>query len=352
MYPLFLALVCSLALSAPDSVVVDNPVHRFGKVDKAGPSELSCTFVLKNLASSARTISYAVPGCSCSSVSWEPSQISAGGEAGVTVTYRREAFAGRFDKSVAVYFEGFETPIKLRITGEYVDSEASLKAEFPFRLGPFGFKTPYVKDGPVYPGVSRSGHIEVANLSSEQVVPRFVSLDGKLSVYPDFKKVAPFSRFKLRYSFLPDSLEWGLCRVPVLVSAGEAVSPDTLLFRAATVPDFRTMSKDKKAAGSYYKFASTDIRFSTIHGSQAAEGEFHFTNTSDSELKILSARADRDGANVIFDTSVAPGARSSVRVNVPSSSLTAGENVISVFLVTDSPLKPYIVLTLRGVKNE
>ena len=96
---------------------VEVPVHSLELGTLAVSEEKMVSFTLRNVGERPLIILDVVTSCGCTAAKFEQAPIKPGNETEITVTYTADE-AGVFNKSITVYANTDDSPIKLRIKGE------------------------------------------------------------------------------------------------------------------------------------------------------------------------------------------------------------------------------------------
>lgn len=96
---------------------VEVPVHSLELGTLAVSEEKTVSFTLRNVGERPLIIYDVVTSCGCTAAKFEKAPIKPGNETEITVTYTADE-AGVFNKSITVYANTGDSPIKLRIKGE------------------------------------------------------------------------------------------------------------------------------------------------------------------------------------------------------------------------------------------
>lgn len=97
--------------------VVEVPVNSLELGTLSVGEEKTVSFTLRNKGDRPLIILDVVTSCGCTAAKFEKAPIKSGKETAITVTYTAEE-AGMFNKSITVYANTGDSPIKLRIKGE------------------------------------------------------------------------------------------------------------------------------------------------------------------------------------------------------------------------------------------
>lgn len=99
------------------NTIIEVPVHGLDLGILAVGEEKTVSFTLRNRGDRPLIILDVVTSCGCTAATFEKEPVKPGKEMAVTITYTAEE-AGMFNKSITVYANTDDSPIKLRIKGE------------------------------------------------------------------------------------------------------------------------------------------------------------------------------------------------------------------------------------------
>ena len=99
------------------NTIIEVPVHGLDLGTLAVGEEKTVSFTLRNRGDRPLIILDVVTSCGCTAATFEKEPVKPGKETAVTITYTAEE-AGMFNKSITVYANTDDSPIKLRVKGE------------------------------------------------------------------------------------------------------------------------------------------------------------------------------------------------------------------------------------------
>ena len=99
------------------NTIIEVPVHELDLGILAVGEEKTVSFTLRNRGDRPLIILDVVTSCGCTAATFEKEPVKPSKETAITVTYTAEE-AGMFNKSITVYANTDDSPIKLRIKGE------------------------------------------------------------------------------------------------------------------------------------------------------------------------------------------------------------------------------------------
>lgn len=90
--------------------------HDFGTIKEAG-GKVSCTFVIKNTGTAPLVLTRVSPSCGCTTPEYSTEPIAPGKEGKIVVTFNPAGRPGQFLKTIAVYSNGMDGALILRVKG-------------------------------------------------------------------------------------------------------------------------------------------------------------------------------------------------------------------------------------------
>ena len=333
-------------MGVPDFVKFEMLRYDFGARPRQ-EKELSVDFKFVNCSRDSISIKYALPSCGCTTVDWTRSKVAPGGSGVVSVTYHSEFYKFSFDRSVSVFFEGESAPVNLSVCGSYYDTPESLSMDFPVIKTPLAFDVDIVSLGTVCPYKPAVKEFRVANVSDKPLILSFDDFSEGLSLDTPVVKIPALSRSYLYFTVNADSLAWGHRSFTATPSVdGKPLEP--VVFDAIVIDDFSSLSRREMNQGAYFKVVGSVHHFGVLRAGSDARVAVTLENCSDKVLKIKSAKLNAPGAEVVVPDSVAARSRGDISIHIPASSLSAGENTMTLALVTNSPLIPYVEIPIQG----
>lgn len=321
-------------------------VYDFGSVPREN-YELKCDFTFTNNSSSDAAVSYAVASCSCISLDWTRSSVAPGQSGTVSVTYFRERSADSFEKVISVFFSGSSKPVLLRVSGVFVETDASLLGEFPHRRSALGLQYDPGDFSTVHPGTPVYQNLWLANLSSKAISVDLEDFSEGFQITPSHLSIAPGSRKELMGSLAADSLSFGR-RAFSFTPVVDGQRQDPVFYNALVLPDWSGLSSAEINSSAYYKIVGEVHHFGVIRQGTPGSLTIPIQNVTDKPFDILSVQASSDGVSVVVPSHVSARQRVDMQVKIDSAVLVPGANKFTVCFVTDSPLKPFAEIEVQG----
>lgn len=336
-------------------VELDKIIYDFGDVLLTdGP--LKCSFNVSNISGKPMAIYNVVTSCGCTDVSWSREPILAGKSGTISATYSNNDGPYPFDKTLTVYFSNLKKPVILRLRGTVHSKKKSLNELYPVRFGDIGFKSYDFSLGNLSRGNQRGDIIDIANLSGKPVKVDLADISGglKAEIFPN--PIPAQSVSHITYTVTAENGKFGrnLYYISPLVNGkpcsaevkGEKISKISI--RAFIKDDFSDWTQAMKDKAAKPVFETSNYSIGKVKKGESIKAVFNFTNKGKSPLEIYKAETDSEGAVVEAIPTVSAGKSGIVNVNINTGKMPAGEVLISVSLITNTPIRPVITLFISG----
>ncbi len=330
-----------------DGVEFDRTVYNFGDVMLSdGP--LSCSFTIKNTGSKPIAVYSVISSCGCTGVEWTREPLQPGRTGTIKATYSNDEGPYPFDKTLSVYVPTSSKPILLRIRGIAHEKKLSLEESFPERLGPLGVKELEYKAGNMEQGRVRSDEFEIANLSKKAVRLEFHNVTPELTLSVSPNPIPAGKVATVKYTVAASREKWGTNYYYATPFVG-GVEYAPIAVWAITKENFSNLTKEEKDKGSRPMFTTSTYSFGKVRKGKKVEATFTFSNSGKSDFVVYKVDSDFAGAKLRGAIpTVKPGAKCTFTVDLDTSELPAGEALVIVRLITNSPVRPLVDLFLTG----
>ena len=325
-----------------------SPVHDFGQT-VLGSGPVSCTFTGINRSSVPVTIQSVTTSCGCTNVKWNHDPVKPGAAVSISVTYSNDEAPAPFDKTVTVSVLGRPSPILLHIRGVSVREIKPDREVYTFLYGGrIGLTSDSFKCGNIEQGRSRSDETTVANLSSEPVNVTFSNVSDGLSLSVVPNPVPAGKHASLKYSVTSRPDKWGTNIYDATLVLNGKSSGRKISIKALTAENFSSYTKEERAHGSRPVFEESTYSFG--HKKQGAVVNAVFTCTNSGKAPLSVHKVESDCAGVVPGAFplVEPGSSGRFSVRLDTGNLPRGEALVTVTLITNSPMRPLVILFLAG----
>ena len=357
----------------------DRTVHDFGDICTAdGP--VSCSYSVKNVGGKPLTILSVVSSCGCTAVTWTKESIPEGKSGEIKATFKNEDGPVPFDKSLTVYLSDVRDPVVLHLRGVVHEKALPLEEAYPVHFGPFALKDSDIKCGNLSQGQQKSGEVMVANIGDRSINVAFKGVSDNLSIRVEPNPVPARSTARLIFTVTADRTLWGRnyywatplvdgkvlsASVPEsLVETPKGAGAEALYSErdsrlmdggtllgvwAITKEDFSSLTRDEKKLCANPMFTCSTFSFGSVKSGTKVKAKFEFSNVGKSDLRIYKIDCETSKVSVkVPEETFAPGAKGGFTAVLDTSKMPKGEVLISLMLITNSPLRPVVTLYISG----
>ncbi len=344
-----------------EGVSVDASVYDFGDI-LLGSGPVSCRFTLRNDSGKSLLIDRVTTSCGCTNAQWSTGPVAAGKTGDISVVYKNDEGAFPFEKSLTVWLSCNERPVYLKIRGVCHAKPVVLEEVYTQQIdeqGVLAVKSREIKCGTLEQGGERSECFLVANLSQKEASLSFTQLPPQVRMAAAAITVPARKTVRVDFSVRADEQLWGKNWYEIRpVVNGRSVSTP---LRIWTVTQMNTsaLSKEEKRSGARVSFKNSTVAAGKIKQGGRIEAEFRFSNTSQKDFILHKIDTDPEGVTCTLSSGgkegetgaypvVAAGQDGILRAVIDTSQLPKGEMLVSLRLVTNSPLRPLIDLFVSG----
>lgn len=322
----------------------DKTAHNFGQISiSEGPN--SCTFTFTNTGDKPVVINNVLTSCGCTEPVWPKAPVMPGKSGTIQVTYLNDQGPYPFDKSITVYTSASPKPIILRISGVAYEKNKTLKDLYPVRLGPLGIRSDAVKIGQIEQGESKSQTATVANLSGKEVKLSFTGISEGLSVQADPAVIPAGGTAQITLTVNTAVREhWGntiYTAYPVCngTKADTPVQAHCMIIEAAS-----KLSAQEKNDGPMVVATGSSVNLGRVPAGRPLAAEFKLRNTGARDLVIHTADVSDSRLEVVYPKRIPAGEDFQVSARTAGLPGLKGEQILTITLVTNSPLRPLVNL--------
>jgi hypothetical protein len=128
--------------------IYKSKVVNFGKI-KEDLGKVSYTFTFTNKGNAPIRIEKVMPSCGCTAADFTPLAIPKDSAGQIKVTYTTTNRPGEFNKTISVYFQGYEEPEILTIKGIVIGNFRMFDRELVFPVGNLRFASRVISFGTI-----------------------------------------------------------------------------------------------------------------------------------------------------------------------------------------------------------
>ena len=329
-------------------VEVDKTSHDFGDM-LVSDGPVKCAFIIKNISSEALSISQVVSSCGCTDVEWTREEIAPGKSGKISATYKNDAGAVPFDKTLTVYVSVLKKPIVLHLRGTVHEKAKSLEELYgAVRRGPLGLKSDMLRAGNLEQGTSKTGSVLVANLGKKSAKVDFIDISPQLHVTIDPNPVPAASTSTLYFTVDADRSLWGT-NVYTAIPVIDGKPCEIIRVTAVTKENFTALTQEQKDNAPLPMLAESTFDAGMIKQGATVRASFKMSNKGKSALKVYKAEADTPGVSIGDIPEIAPGGSFNIDAGIDTSAFGKGEFTVMLTLYTNSPSRPLVNLFIVGI---
>ena len=340
---------CLLSLGALWAQVAEPSIVNMGEVLFQQPKE--ATFLLRNTAKEPMTITAVQASCGCTQMEWPQEPIAAGDTATIKVVFDAQLL-GSFQKEIEVWTSNSEAPVVLTLQGRVVSTASDDDGDFPFDLGTVRLSTNMIE----FDDVNRGGHPEtvlrIMNTGRESYKPQLMHLPGYLTATYLPEQLAGGRVGQIILTLDSEQLkDYGLTQTSIYLARylGDKVSSENEIgVSAVLLPGFSHLTAEQRRSAPRLALSATSIDFSDIGSKKKMTKSIVVANTGRRPLTVSRLQVYGKALTVSLSNRVVrPGGEVRLKVTVEAEELRREKGEPRVLLITDDPLSPKTVITLK-----
>ena len=331
-------------------VEIDKIVHDFGDVI-TGSGPLSCTFTVKNISDKPLVIYTVSVSCGCTDAQWTKEPIQKGKTGVISVVYENNDGPYPFDKNLTVYFSGVKKPVILKLRGQAHDRVVPITEMFPVHLGSLGIKEAEIKAGNLSQGSQKNDVLIVANVGKKPMDLKFTNVSSELTLNVSPNPVPPGETARVRFVVSSNRSKWGknyYFATPVV----DGKPQQQLAFWAFTKEDFSNWTEAQRSKAAQPVFDTNTFNFGQVKPGTKVKATFTVKNQGKSDFVVY--KVDSDWAKTVVSPvkPVGAGKSDTYTIEVDTTGMPQGENMVIITMTTNTPNRPLVNLFIGGaVKN-
>ena len=311
--------------------------HNFGKITQDKPATYSFEFI--NTGDKPIIIHDVKTSCGCTTPHWTKRPVPPGAKGKITVEYQTLNSPGKFQKSIYVYSNAKNSPVKLTIKGEVLEKKNPIEELYPFKFA-FGLRltNKFVNIGVLFKDQKRTKTIKIYNSSSANITLKVAKdrLPNYIVAEVEPYSIPPKGTANLKITFDASKCnEWDFVRNRILfVINGKLYLRNWIDVNAVIREKF---TEKQKKNPPIITFDKTEYNFGTIKQGDIINYEFKFKNTGKSPL-IIRKVTTSCGCTTTFYTRepIKPGETGVIKVKFNSSG-RLGRQYKTITVITNSP---------------
>ena len=345
--PFYLFTFLPFSASAQKLNVIKGEVN-CGPVGYESP--VTAVFELQNKSRSKLRISDVKVSCGCTSIEFPRTDISGGAAFEIKMTYDARQL-GHFDKQAAVYSNGSEKPVYLRMKGVVLAEMSEFTGNYTYSIGDLRIDQNELEFDDVNRGEKPMQEIHIYNAGSNVCQPNLMHLPPYLTATMAPEKLAPGRAGKMTVMLNSELLhDYGLTQTSVYlaqnpgdkVNMGNDIGVSTVL-----LPSFANITDvDKQRTPKLVMSAEQlDLQF---NGKKKQKGEIILMNDGQTTLDISSLQMFTPGLQVTLPKrELKPGETTKLKITAIAKDLKRARTKPRVLMITNDPDKPKVVITVH-----
>jgi len=348
---IFISLCVLGSISAQNApVYFVTKTANFGKVvEEVG--KIRYDFVFFNRGDVPIKIQKVVPSCGCTAAEYTEVAIPEDSAGHVQVVYNTINRPGEINKTVSVFFEGYETPVILFLKGIVVVNQRLIERELVYPFGNLRFQSKYLNLKTVRNLQPEKREFEFYNAGTKDVKIVRLSYDTSFMIVKLNKldlKSQEIAKLDITYNAVARR-DWGFVSDTItFFTTDDSMSVKRIPLAAHIEEYFAPLDATSAAKAPKIKFEKQDHHFGTVKEGAAVSFNYKFTNEGKEALVI---RKLVPACKCIFfeipKYELAPGESSFVRLTLNTKDREGIQNK-HLTIITNSPSNPSINLWMRA----
>ena len=327
-------------------IELDKTVHDFGDVI-TGSGALTCEFKVKNISDKPIVIYNVAVSCGCTDVQWTREPIVAGGTGKISVSYNNTDGPYPFDKNVTAYFSGIKRPVVLKLRGVAREKNIPIGEKYPVHLGNFGLKSAEIKGGNLTQGNQKSDMAIVANIGKSPIKVAFRDVTPGMSISVTPNPIPAGATAKMNFTLTADRSKWGKTwyyATPVV----DGVAQKKIAVWGFTKENFSDWTQEQKDRAAQPAFNTNTYNFGVVKAGTPVHAVFTCKNNGKSDFVVYKVDSDWAKTTVSPVEKLAPGKTATYNIDVDTSGMPEGENMVVITMTTNTPSRPLVNLFIGG----
>ena len=329
---------------------VSHPVVNVGKTGFEMP--VTATFELRNKSSKHLTIREVKADCGCTQVEYPKKSIGGGDRFTISMTYDARLL-GHFTKQIAVYREGSNTPVILKMQGIVVPEVTDFSKNYPYSFGDLLADINNVEFDNVNLGEHPEVEIRVLNSGSKVMTPNVLHLPPYLTAMATPETLTPGKAGKVILTLNTQYIhDFGLTQTTVYLAEqlGDKVSAKTELPVSVVLsPNTTLFTGENMQYAPKMEISSDSLSLGKVDGRNRKSGVITITNTGRTALNISSLQMFTKGMKVTLNKrELQPHESAKLTISVADrSQLLKARQKPRVLMITNDPNHSKVVIKVN-----
>lgn len=292
------------------------------------------------------------PDCGCTSVKWPRTPIAAGATGVIEATFDAELL-GHFEKQVAVFIGGEETPHYLTLSGDVVVERKENTGDYPYKVGDVYLSTDNVEFDDAHRGDRPVKTFSIYNAGNKSFTPELMHLPKYLTAEYEPAVIRPGRVGQVRITLDSEQLRgFGLTSTNIYLSryAGDRVGRDNEIYVSTTLLPELNYTDEQLAAAPELHIDSTSIDMGSLNGKKRLKREVVITNKGKSTLSISALQVYNPGITVsLSKRDLEPGQSGKLKITLNANThFFKGRR--RVLMITNDPAHSKVIIDITVKK--
>ncbi len=325
-------------------------VHNFGKIKQEnGPVRYVFEFV--NTGNKPVIIKQVQSSCGCTTPSWTRQPVAPGATGKIIVEYDPRNRPGTFYKTVTVYSNAKNSPVKLEIKGQVLPKGNPVEVQYSYDLGN-GLRANkrFVNFGNIYNTETKTQTVVLYNDSQDTITikPAMRRLPPYVMVDITPNKIPPKGTATMHVTFDASKAHtWDFTRARIFFLVNGKLYMNKWVDVSAIIKEKFTPEQIQNPP--IISFDTTRYDFGKIKQGDVVNYTFKFKNTGTGPLLIRKVKTSCGCTTTFYSRdTIPPGGEGEIRVKF-NSAHKIGRQVKVITVITNSPKTTKAILQLTGV---
>ena len=345
--PFYLFTLLPFTASAQKIKVIDGEVN-CGPVGYESP--VTAVFELKNESGKKLRISDVKVSCGCTVVDYPRTDISGNSTFQIRMTYDSRQL-GHFVKQAAVYSNGSQKPVMLKMKGVVMAEMQDYSGEYAYSIGDLRIDKNELEFDDVNRGEQPVQEIHIVNAGTTTCQPNLMHLPPYLKAHMAPEQLAPGRAGKMTVTLDSELLNaFGLTQTTIYLAEnpGDKISKtNDIVVSAVLLPSFANISESERIRAPHLTLSADHLDFD-FNGRQKQKGEIILTNKGKTTLTISSLQMFTVGLKVTLSKrELKPGESTKLKITGINKDLKKVRTKPRVLMITNDPDNPKVVITVN-----
>jgi len=321
----------------------------FGKV-KESTGKIYYDFIFFNRGEEPLKIERVSVACGCTAADFTPVAIPKDSSGHIKVSYNTTNRPGEINKTISIFFKGFEDPEVLTLKGIVIGSHRLIERELVYRYGNLRFQSSTLNFGTVRTGLPEKREYEFYNAGTKDIQLKQIQYDTnfmKVSIRKTILKPMEISKMIVNYDAVKRK-DWGFVTDTIHLITSDDSLPVKSLPVIAHIEEYFPLKEIIAIENSpKIKFEKTEQHLGSVKEGATVSNVFKMVNEGKVDLQI---RKIVPGCKCLsFETPkmvLKPGEMSTIKVTMDTRYREGVQNK-NITVISNSPTTPSVNLWIR-----